>query len=134
MTTDLVGHASGLELIWLALSGSGLVLAFLNGLEAVRDWQALGGKINGRRAIAVGNLRREIVRGLIQLAWVLIGLLAAAAPSSGPPSPMGAVISVVLVLSAAGMTLNSYLDRRDRLYLLHHGVQPRDEQGRFTKT
>jgi glycerol uptake facilitator-like aquaporin len=130
MLRDLVWHTSLIEIVWLALAAAGIVLATLNGLEALRDFQSLNGKTNGRRTIAVGNLRREVVRGMIHTAFFLIGLLAAATPAR--PSDGFPVIAVVLVLASAGMVVNSYLDRRDRLYLLQNGLQPRDSQGRFT--
>lgn len=116
-----------LELAWTLIALDSLRLAYLNGLESYRDFHALGGKTNGRRTIAVGNLRREIVRGLIAVAWVAIGVAALLAPGGGF-SP----IAVVLVMTAAGMNLNSRLDRRDRLYLLRYGLQPRDGSGKFT--
>lgn len=131
MLRDVVWHTSLLEAIWLALAVGGIVLAALNATEAQRDFQALGGKQNGRRTIAVGNLRREMVRGMIHVSYLLVGLLAAATP--GRPAEGFPVIAVVLVLASAGMTVNSYLDRRDRVYLLNYGLQPRDDQGRFTK-
>ncbi len=130
---DIIWHASPVEVVWLLVVALGLYLSHLNGIEALRDWQALHGISNGRRAIAVGNLRREIVRGLIHFAWLMLGLIAAAIPTRGEITTSGLIVQVVLVLSAAGMTMNSYLDRRDRMYLLTHGMQPRDDLGRFTK-
>lgn len=127
---DLFWHVSLLELVWLVIAAIGVWTAAHNGLEALRDFQALGSKSNGRRVIAVGNLRREVVRVLIHLSYLLIGLLAASIPSQ--PTAEFPVVAIVLIMAAAGMTLNSYLDRRDRLYLLLHGLQPRDDKGRFT--
>ena len=109
---------------WIILAAVGLWIATLNGQEAIRDYQALGGKLNGRRTIAIGNLRREIVRGMIQFDFVVIGCLALLEiRSAAVPG---------LMLASAGMVMNSYLDRRDRIYLLRYGLQARDEQGRFT--
>ena len=117
-----------LEAVWTLLAGFGIYLACVNGIESYRDYQALGGKQNGRKTIAVGNLRREIVRGLIQLAWAVIGVASfVTANRTEDISP----VAVVLILTAAGMVLNSYLDRRDRLYLMENGMQSRDEHGRF---
>jgi hypothetical protein len=112
--------------IWLALAASGIYLAHRNGTEALRDFQALGGHTNGRRTIAIGNIRREIVRGLIQVDFAILGILALL-------DILGGVVFVAgLLLASVGMQLNSYLDRRDRLYLTANGIQARDEQGRFT--
>lgn len=110
---------------WMALALVGLYLAILNGRESLADWHALGGKVNGRRTIAVGNMRREIVRGLIATDFLILGLLAIL--------EVRGVVVPGLILASAGMSLNSYLDRRDRLYLLENGMQSRDESGRFTK-
>lgn len=117
-----------LEAVWTLLALTGIYLALRNGIESYRDYQALGGKQNGRKTIAVGNLRREIVRGLIQLGWAAIGVVAFFTPNRTEVVSPGVV---VLVLTAAGMVLNSYLDRRDRLYLMENGMQSRDEHGRF---
>ena len=113
--------------LWLALATFGLYLAHLNGTEAIRDYQALGGKTNGRRTIAIGSVRREVVRGLIQADFIILGALALL----NVHAPI--VFISGLFLASAGMNLNSYLDRRDRLYLTRYGLQPRDEAGRFVK-
>ena len=108
---------------WIALAILGIWLAYRNAIEATNDFRALGGKTNGRRTIAVGNLRREIVRGLIHLDFLVVGVLVIldfrvfSAPG--------------LILASAGMVLNSFLDRRDRLYLMENGMQARDQHGRF---
>jgi hypothetical protein len=113
--------------IWLALAASGIWLAHRNGTEAMRDFQALGGNTNGRRTIAVGNIRREIVRGLIQVDFLILGVL-------GLLNILGGVVFVAgLLLASVGMQLNSFLDRRDRQYLTTYGLQARDDHGRFTK-
>lgn len=121
----LLSGARPVVIAWMLIAEFGIYLAYLNGIESQADLQALGGRTNGRRAIAVGNLRREIVRGLIAADFIaigamsLLGLTGAAVPG--------------LILGSAGMALNSYLDRRDRLYLLQNGLQPRDEAGRFVR-
>lgn len=113
--------------IWIALAVSGIWLARVNALEALRDYQALGGSRNGRRTIAVGNIRREVVRGLIQVDFLILGVLALLDVLSSVVFVSG------LLLASVGMQVNSYLDRRDRTYLTANGLQPRDDQGRFTK-
>ena len=64
---------------------------------------------------------------LIQLDFLAIGVMALVDVTPA------AVITLGLLLAAAGMTLNSYLDRRERMYLLEYGLQPRDSKGRFTR-
>jgi hypothetical protein len=114
-------------LVWLGLAASGIWLAYVNGNEALQDFQALGGHTNGRRTISVGNIRREIIRGLIQVDFAILGILALL-------DVLGGVVFVAgLLLASVGMQTNSWLDRRDRVYLNRYGIQARDESGRFTK-
>jgi hypothetical protein len=117
--------ASPVVLLWMLVAEIGLYLAHVNGIESIRDFQALGGKTNGRRTIAVGNLRREVVRGLIGADFLFIGILALL-------DVRGAVVPG-LILGSLGISLNSYLDRRDRIYLTKNGLQARDAEGRFVK-
>lgn len=118
--TTLAYGARPYIVIWMLIAECGVYLAYLNGMESFADFQALGGKFNGRRTVAIGNLRREIVRGLIALDFIAIGALLLYGIS--------AVVVPGLILGSAGMALNSYLDRRDRLYLMSHGVTSRDER------
>ena len=111
--------------VWIGLALLGLYLAYRNGRESLSDYHALGGKVNGRRTIAVGNMRREIVRGLIAFDFLTLGILVLLG--------VRGVVVPGLILSSAGMCLNSWLDRRDRLYLLQNGMQSRDDAGRFVK-
>ena len=115
-----------IEIVWTALAVAGFSFAALNARESLEDYQALGGKQNGRRTIALNTIRRESVRMLIALDFIAIGVMALfdVAP--------GGVIALGLLLASAGHTVNSYLDRRERLYLLEFGLTPRDSKGRFT--
>ena len=121
----LLQGASPIVIAWIVIAETGLYLAYLNGAESLADYQALGGSLNGRRTIAVGNMRREIVRGLIAFDFIAIGALVLVG-ARGVAAPG-------LILASAGMVLNSYLDRRDRMYLLKYGIQARDELGRFVR-
>lgn len=116
-----------IEIVWTILALTGFYFAGLNAREALEDYQALGGKQNGRRTIALNTLRREAVRMLIALDFLAIGVMALFDVTPG------GVIALGLLLASAGHSLNSYLDRRERLYLLEFGLQPRDSHGRFTK-
>ena len=118
---------SPIEIAWTVLALIGMWLAYVNGSEANRDLRALGGKQNGRRTIAIGNLRREALRGLVQVDFLILGLMAVFNILVGPVFVSG------LLLASVAMNVNSYLDRRDRLYLLEHGMQARDDQGRFIR-
>ena len=53
--------------------------------------------------------------------------------SPGPSTPVGVLILSILVYASWAVTAISVVSRRTRLYLLRHGLQARDEHGRFTK-
>ena len=114
-----------IELLWTFLAIAGMWLAYVNGSEANRDLRALNGKTNGRRTIAIGNLRREVIRGIVQVDFLILGVMAIFDILVGPVFVSG------LLLASFAMQLNSYLDRRDRIYLLEHGMAARDDKGRF---
>lgn len=114
------------EIVWILIAAVGVRFAFLNAREALNDYQAVGGKQNGRRTIALNTIRREAVRLLIGLDFLTIGVLALL------DTVGGGAIALGLLLASAGHTLNSYLDRRERMYLLEFGLTPRDSKGRFT--
>ena len=128
---DFLGTASLIELAWLLTAMAGLYLSGLNAWEAFLDYQSLGGKVNGRRRIAIGTVRREAVRGLVNAIFLGIGLVALVTPANPNSTPLGVAVSVGLLLASVAYNANSYLDRADRVYLMTHGLQGRDEHGRF---
>lgn len=130
---DLIGSVSTIELAWLITAFAGIYLAGLNAWEAILDYRALGGKRNGRRRIALGTVRREALRGLVNAIFLGIGLVAAFTPANPDATPLGVAVSVGLLIASLAYNANSALDRADRIYLLRFGLQPRDEAGRFTK-
>ena len=131
--TDLLGHWNVLELLWTGLALAGAGFSFLNIREAWRNYRALGGKVNRRRRISLGDIRRELVRLLIYGACILAGLVAGGqAQRPGTPTSAGVAITIALLLIEALQVSQSILDRLDTNYLLHHGLQSRDENGRFT--
>ena len=128
---DLIGSVSTVELLWLFTAMSGLYLAGLNAWEAILDYRALGGKRNGRRRIALGTVRREALRGLVNAIFLGIGIVAAATPANPAATPLGVAVSLGLLIASVAYNANSLLDRADRIYLLRYGLQPRDDHGRF---
>ena len=128
---DLIGSVSTVELLWIFTAMSGLYLAGLNAWEAILDYRALGGKRNGRRRIALGTVRREALRGLVNAIFLGIGIVAAATPANPAATPLGAAVSLGLLIASVAYNANSLLDRADRIYLLRYGLQPRDDHGRF---
>ena len=119
LLNDVIGHFSWLELLWTGIALVALSLSRLNHSEAKKDIVALAGIRNGRWRIATGNVRRERIRAVIQVAYVAFGILAGQTPASPNPSLAGLIIALGLTVTSAMLALNSYLDRRDRLYLLN---------------
>jgi hypothetical protein len=132
MTDDLIGYASGFEILFLASALVGSWLSRLNFLEAIADHRALDGRTNGRRMVAIGRIGTELILGSVHALYVIAALVAMSHPA-GPTSPTGIVIQVILVYASWGMTAISFLSRRVGIYLMLHGLQNRDPQGRFVK-
>ena len=130
--TDLFWYASGFEILFLASALVGLWFSRINITEAWRDYRALGGIVNGRRAIAVANIVMETVRLSIHTLYIIAALFAMSQPS-GPYTAVGILVLSILVYCSWAQTFISYTSRRTRLYLMDNGLQARDEKGRFTK-
>ena len=133
LLNPLVGSVSYIEAAWLLTALAGLYLSALNAWEAILDFRALGGRRNGRRRIALGTVRREAVRGVVNAIFLGIGGVAALTPANPNATPLGVAISLGLLMASVAYNINSLLDRTDRLYLMEHGLQSRDEHGRFTR-
>ena len=130
---DFLGTASLIELLWVLAALGGLYLAGVNAWEAVLDFRALAGKRNGRYRLALGTIRREAIRGLVNAIFLGIGIVAVVTPASPYSTPLGVAVSLGLLLASVTYNANSALDRADRIYLMRHGLQSRDEHGKFTK-
>ena len=130
---DVVGTASPIELAWLITALSGLYISGLNAWEAILDFRALDGKRNGRRRIAIGTVRGEAVRGLVNAIFLGIGIVAVLTPANPAATPLGVAVSLALLLASVAYNVDSFLDRTDRIYFMRYGLQLRDESGRFTK-
>ena len=129
---DFIGTMSPVEAAWFLTACGGLFIAGLNAWEGILDFKALEGRRNGRRRIAIGTIRREAIRGLVNAIFLGIGIVAAFTPANPNATPLGVAVSLGLLLASIAYNLNSVLDRSDRIYLMRYGLQPRDEQGRFT--
>lgn len=133
MTTDLIGHASGFELLFLLSAVIGVWYSRINLAESWRDFRSLGGIANGRRAIAVSNIATETLRLSIHALYVIAGVFAVTQSNLRPATPSGVLILSILVYASWAITAISIISRRTRLYLLTNGLQARDPKGRFTK-
>ena len=135
MTHDLVAHWSLLELLWTAMAVLGVGFSLVNIREALITFRSLGGRVNGRRRISIGDIRREVVRLLMYGASILAGIAAGLQSASDRPiTPAGVAVVVALLLIQALQVSQSILDRLDSQYLLTHGLVARDELGRFTRS
>lgn len=132
MTTDLIGAASGFEILFLASALAGTWFSRLNLSESWKDFRALGGITNGRRAIATSNIVTETLRLSIHALYIIAALFAVTQPGRGETTAVGVLILSILVYASWALTAISVISRRTRVYLLRYGLQARDEHGRFT--
>ena len=112
LVTDLIGGFSGIELIWTGLALLGIFVSAENATEAWRDMQALGGIRNGRRILARGAIRREAIRMLVYVLYLVIGIASGLSPAD--PDAQLSVVAIILVVTSLSLTVNSIFDRRDR--------------------
>ena len=133
MTTDLIGNASGFEILFLLSALVGTWFSRVNLSESWMDFRALGGITNGRRAIATSNIVTETLRLSIHALYIIAALFAVTQHSANPTTPVGLLILSILVYASWALTAISVISRRTRLYLLRYGLQPRDSHGRFVK-
>lgn len=96
--------------IWTVAALVGAVIAAWNLVDAWRDLQALDSTvINGRRILALGWVRREIVRLSIQAVWAVIGTTAI------PPDVNLAIL--LLVGTNIAVAVNTLMDAHERIKL-----------------
>lgn len=124
---DILGsNVNWLELAWLLVTSIGFMFSFAGVVDAWRDLLALKtsrARFRGMRfVIALSNLRRELVFTLVQLVFVVIGLVAASLPTR-PDAPqtgnVGTVVTAVgFIVSALAIMLDSVLARRERKHAI----------------
>ena len=97
---------------WTLIAVAGAILSMLGALDASRDLRALGTIANGRRLLALGDLRRELIRLSIQVVWTLIGLESALHGGAEPS------LGVILLMGTnAALAISTLLDLHDRARL-----------------
>lgn len=133
MTDDFLFNASAFELLFLSSALIGSWMSYTNMSESWRDLRALGGIANGRRAIAIAAIVIETLLLSIHSLYIIAGLVAAFTPSRGDATALTVLISAILVYASWAVTAISFVTRKTRRYLLAHGLQNRDELGRFVK-
>ena len=133
MTTDLIGNASGFEILFLLSALVGTWFSRVNLSESWMDFRALGGITNGRRAIATSNIVTETLRLSIHALYIIAALFAVTQPSRSEMTAVSVLVLSILVYASWALTAISVISRRTRLYLLRYGLRPRDSHGRFVK-
>lgn len=116
LASDWIGSLSGIEAIWIALAVTGAAVSISNALDAWADLRAVGGLKNGRRLLAVGAVRREVLRLLIYTMYVFIGVFAGLTPAL--PGQQLSFVAAILVFTSLILTTNSVLDRHERIALM----------------
>lgn len=94
---------------WTLISAIGVLVAVWGTLDSWGDLRALRHNTNGRRIIAIGYLRGELIHLVILSAWTVLGYLALERASTWNPG------TVVLIVGNGLLVLRSVLDARDRL-------------------
>lgn len=133
MTTDLIWHASGFEILFGVSAIIGALISRRNFHEAWIDYRAAAGITNGRRYVAVATIAIELILGSVHAFYVIATLVAISIPAPESVTVVGVLIQSILVYASWGMTTISYITRKVRRYLDSHGLQARDEHGRFVK-
>lgn len=97
--------------VWTIFSLLGVFVAYWAAKDALRDRQALENATNGRRIVASGYLRGELIHFAVFGAWAIIGALA----YDPDATPRWSEASLWLVVTLALLVVRSLLDAHDRL-------------------
>lgn len=131
MITNLIGNASGFEILFFLSALVGLRFSIPNFRLSWAQYRALNGISNGRRAIAVEGISLEIIFIGIHALYVVAALVACSIPAAPVVTAAGVLIQSILVIVSWAITACSWIIRRTGSYLLEHGLQARDAKGRF---
>lgn len=102
---------NAVEAFWIGINTLTLILTFARLVDAWEDRQVIMA-LNGhaREVAALGNIRREALRGVVQVILLLVALPGIFSTKETPLNPLLALfISIPVIL-----LINSYLDTRDR--------------------
>ncbi len=121
---DQIGAVSIIEMIWMTLAVIGSFFSAINARDAWLDLHALEGATNGRRLLAIGAVRRESLRLVIYLIYLVIGV-SAGIERVDADRPL-VIATLLLVFTLFVLTLNSIFDRKERRVLLSGIVAARE--------
>lgn len=116
-------HWVSLELlIWLAAAGFGWVVSLHQIVQARLDLEDIERfSLNGAKlVVARGTVRREVFRHFQQVLFLTVGIAVLVAPLPEPlkrPPPetmLGHILAYCLILAAASVGVNTFLDAADR--------------------
>lgn len=132
------GNVSDIEVVWTLIALAGFALSIYNVRHAQRDrvWlRNLHADPNGRGKIATTQLCLELARGVVQVIFAAIGVLAMLVPDA-PPTHLplayvllGAFFRWGMIVSSTLITWQSYLNYRLRVTLaeIYSRPQPTEE-------
>lgn len=108
------------EVLWTLVALIGVYYSTRNVYDGFADLKSLGELKNGRRIVAVGNIRRDVFRLTIQAIYLAIGLVAGFTPASRAPAnlALAIVVGVVFIFTSVLLTLSAFYDHQDRIKLL----------------
>ena len=123
MIAAAYGSVSDIEILWVIIALIGFVYSVVNinsGREDIR-WLNANSIGNGRRTLARYQLTAESLRALIQVIFIVIGVLSFFVPDPTDalhlPPPQVAIRFCVtwgLILSSMALTVKSYLGKKVR--------------------
>jgi hypothetical protein len=122
---DALSTASGVEWVQVSAALAGTILSLWALFDASKDAIALAdsGSNGPRQLIAVGNLRRESVRLVINLTFVVVGIASLFLPPPHTAADMPHDELLQLIISRMGLTVVSVATAIDGLWDRHHRRQ-----------
>jgi hypothetical protein len=109
------------SVIWTITASIGVVVSTIALKDARHDEAILqAAKIDGaKRVVVVGHIRRETMRLIVQVCFLVTGVLVLLPGSQTGPLSETEVIKILIVVPAALIVLNSIEDMRARQRLLN---------------
>ena len=83
-------------------------------LDSWKSYKSVANLENGRKIIAWGYVRRDILRISTHLIWLLLGLMGGIFDSRPTANPFGAIVLIITMLL---LLLNTILDKKENVEL-----------------